>query len=66
MALLHHIRRLGNFRSARREDRMSFDEMVRSTDIALDVEIVILLIAFALAFWYLHGAIGPDSTAPPL
>jgi hypothetical protein len=59
MAMLHHTRRR-SFDQARRNGRTSIDDMMRSTDVALHIVVIGLLIVFALGVWHFSGS----ATAP--
>ena len=58
MAMLHHTRRR-SFDHTRRSGRMSIGDMMRSTDVTVNVVIIVLLIVFAFGTWYLTGRFGP-------
>ena len=44
------------FNDTRRKGRMTFDDAMRSTDGALNVLIVLLLIALIFGSWYFYGS----------
>jgi hypothetical protein len=45
------------FNDTPRRGRMSIDDAMRSTDGALNILIVLLLIAFAFGSWYFYGRV---------
>jgi hypothetical protein len=51
-----------------RKDRSDIDNAMRAGDGALNLVVVLLLIAFALGSWYLYGSVRPDmdNTNPSL
>ena len=55
MAVLTHGRRRGLHRT-RRTGRMDIDDVLRSTDVAVHIIVLALLIAFASLLWYAYGA----------
>jgi hypothetical protein len=46
------------------ESRRNIDQTVRSSDNALNVLLIVLLVAFAIASWYFYGRVGAIGVPP--
>jgi hypothetical protein len=46
------------------ETRRNVDQTIRSSDNALNVLVIVLLVAFAFASWYFYGRVGALGVVP--